>query len=106
MQQKFALSFVMLAAFGLLSLAACGSGSSKLSGESLKTSPKDSIAYQFELVKAGNVDKLKECFTERQRDKITSEAVEKGKAQSSKYTLDDLVNSVETGESGGQKTAK
>lgn len=82
------------------------SETSKLTEESLKKSPKDSIAYQFELLKAGDAAKLKECFTERQRDRITPEAVEKGKAEASKYTLDDLVNSVEDGEYEGKKTAK
>jgi hypothetical protein len=124
MHQKFVLIFVLFALGGLLSLAACGSSSSKLtdesaktkltdeslktklSDESLKTSPKDSLAYQFELVKEGNVAKLKECFTERLRERITSETVEKGKLEASKYTLDDLVGSVEMGEAEGQKTAK
>jgi hypothetical protein len=119
MRQKSVTGFVLLMLSGLLLLAACGSSTSKLTGEStspasgsklsdeaLKTSPKDSIAYQFELVKEGNVDKLKECFTERLRDRITTEAVEKGKSQASNYTLDDLVASIEPGEAEGQKTAK
>ncbi len=121
MNRKFVLSFVLVAVSALLSLGVSGCNFSKLSGESsnsssdsgsslsadaLKTSPKDSIAYQFELVKEGDVDKLKECFTERLRDRITSDTVEKGKAQASNYTLDDLVASVEMGEAEGQKTAK
>ncbi|HKE58390.1 MAG TPA: hypothetical protein VKB46_16880, partial [Pyrinomonadaceae bacterium] len=66
----------------------------------------DSIAYQFQLVKEGNVEKLKGCVTERLRDLVTPETVEKGKAQSANYTLDDLVASVEMVEDAGQKTAK
>jgi len=79
---------------------------SNASNESLKKSPKDAIAYQFELLKAGDTDKLKECFTERLRERITPEAVEKGKAQAGSYTLDDLVGSVEMGQAEGQQTAK
>src|SRR5262245_46311368 len=71
--------------------AASGAGSTAdVSDDGLKKSPKDSIAYQFELLKAGNTDKLKQCFTERLRDRITAEAVEKGKGQASSYTLEDL----------------
>ncbi len=117
MNQRLVLSLALVTMLGLSSVSSWGCGLSGSSGESsssgsgptadaLKASPKDSIAYQFELIKEGNVDKLKECFTERQRDRITADAVEKGKAQASNYTLDDLVASVEMGEYEGQKTAK
>jgi hypothetical protein len=99
--------------------AACSGGASKsgaeagssaaasnASNESLKKSPKDSMAHQFELLKAGDTDKLKECFTERLRERITPEAVEKGKSEAGNYTLDDLVGSVEMGQAEGQQTAK
>lgn len=76
------------------------------SNDALKKSPKDSLAYQFELLKAGDTEKLKECFTERLRERITPEAVEKGKSESGNYTLDDLVASVEMGQAEGQQTAK
>lgn len=75
------------------------------SGQSL-SDPKGSIAYQFELLKAGDTEKLKACFTERQRERITPDVVEQGKKQAGEYTLDDLVASVEPGESEGKKTAK
>lgn len=68
--------------------------------------PKSSIAYQFDLIKAGDADKLKNCFTARVRDGITKEAVEKGKSQASAYTMDDLYASAEMGEADGKKTAK
>jgi hypothetical protein len=68
--------------------------------------PKSSIAYQFDLVKAGDADKLKNCFTPRVRDGVTKEAVEKAKGQASAYTLDDLYASAEMGEADGKKTAK
>ena len=68
--------------------------------------PKDAIAYQFGLLKAGDVDKLKACFTARLQDSITADAVEKGKGEAGSMTLDDLVASVEEGEYEGKKTAK
>lgn len=68
--------------------------------------PKSSIAYQFELLKAGDADKLKNCFTTRVRDSVTKEAVDKGKGQAAQYSIDDLYASAEMGESDGKKTAK
>lgn len=68
--------------------------------------PKSSIAYQFELVKAGDADKLKSCFTPRVRDGITKEVVEKAKGDAAQYTIDDLYASAEMGEADGKKTAK
>jgi hypothetical protein len=110
MQQKHVSVLILLLVLGSVFMSGCGGAgsgsSSKTSDEALKKSPKDSIAYQFELVKEGNVDKLKECFTERLRDRITAETVEKGKSQASNYTLDDLVASVEMGEAEGKNTAK
>ena len=68
--------------------------------------PKSSIAYQFDLVKAGDADKLKNCFTARVRDGVTKEVVEKAKGEAAKYTMDDLYASAEMGEADGKKTAK
>ena len=68
--------------------------------------PKSSIAYQFELVKAGDADKLKSCVTPRLRDSVTKEGVEKAKANAAQYTIDDLYASAEMGEADGKKTAK
>ena len=68
--------------------------------------PKSSIAYQFELVKAGDADKLKNCVTPRLRDSVTKEGVEKAKANAAAYTIDDLYASAEMGEADGKKTAK
>ena len=86
--------------------AGASGGAAKVNDDGLRKSPKDSIAYQFELLKAGNTDKLRECFTQRLRERITPDAVEKGKAQASSYTLEDLVASVEMGQAEGQQTAK
>lgn len=68
--------------------------------------PKSSIAYQFELVKAGDLAKLKNCLTARVRDGLTQEVVDKAKGQAAQYTLDDLYASAEMGEADGKKTAK
>jgi hypothetical protein len=58
------------------------------------------------LVKAGDADKLKNCFTTRVRDGITKEVVDKAKGQASAYTMEDLYASAEMGEADGKKTAK
>ena len=68
--------------------------------------PKSSIAYQFELLKAGDVDKLKACLTPRVRDGVTKEVVDKAKTEAAKYTMEDLYASAEMGEAEGKKTAK
>ena len=92
-------------------LAACSSSTTNsgtatgTGGGSLKD-PKSSLAYQFELVKAGDVDKLKACMTPRVRDGVTKEVVDKGKTEAANYTMDDLYASAEMGEADGKKTAK
>lgn len=68
--------------------------------------PKSSITYQFELVKAGDIDNLKACMTPRVRDGVTQEVVDKAKTDAAKYTIDELYDSAEMGETDGQKTAK
>lgn len=67
---------------------------------------KAAIATQFDLLKAGDVEKLKAHFTDRQKERITKEAVEKGQANAAKMTIDDLVAAVDVKGEGGQKTAK
>ena len=96
-----------------LMFAACGAkdggnsgGSSTGGADSSLSDPKGSIAYQFELVKAGDADKLRNCFTERLRDRITKERVDKAKGEASRYTMDDLWASAEPGEYEGKKTMK
>lgn len=99
---KNSLAISLLAGFLLVG---CGGIATKTAEGSL-SDPKSSIAYQFELLKAGDVEKLKTCLTPRVRDGVTEEIVEKGKTQAEKYTLDDLYASAEMGEYEGQKTAK
>jgi hypothetical protein len=68
--------------------------------------PKSSVAYQFELVKAGDLEKLKACLTPRLRDGLTQEALDKAKTSAAQYTIEDLYDSAEMGEANGKKTAK
>lgn len=113
----FPLVLILIA--GLLMMSGCSGAASKTNAETtpsgnkptandeaLKKSPKDSIAYQFGLLKEGNASQLRECFTDRIKERVTDEAVEKGKSQASEYSLDDLVASVEMGEAEGHQTAK
>lgn len=64
------------------------------------------IGSQLALLLAGDVDKLKACFTDRQKERITADSVAKGKASAGSMTLEDLVAEVEMGEYEGKKTAK
>ncbi len=84
--------------------AAANTSSSTASGS--LADPKSSIAYQFDLVKAGDVEKLKTCLTPRVRDGVTKEVVDKAKVDAAQYTVDDLYASAEMGEADGKKTAK
>ena len=52
----------------------------------------------------GNPDK--ECFTPRQKNKITKELVASSEQTATQMSIDDLVNTIQMGESEGQKTAK
>ena len=74
--------------------------------KNLLAEPKASIAHQLELLKAGDANKLKECFTSRQQDKITKDAVTAAQKTAAKMTIDDLFVSAEMGEFQGAKTAK
>ena len=77
----------------------------KSSGSSL-ADPKGSIAYQLELLKAGDADKLRNCFTTRLRDKITKERVDKAREKIGQVTMDELYASTEQGEYEGKKSVK
>lgn len=74
--------------------------------ESMGT-PKGSIAYQFDLLKKGDVEALKACFTEDVRDRITAEAVKTGQENAKDVTLEDLVGEVIESEGlGSSKSVK
>ena len=53
------------------------------------------IGKQVELIKAGDVNGVKAGFTDRLKDRVTAERVQKAKAEVAKVTLDDLVAGVE-----------
>ena len=97
--------YLVLVAVGI-SAAACGAKSGSMSSSDALQDPKSSIAYQLEQVKAGDVDKLRECMTARVRDSVTKEGVEKAKSNAGNYAIDDLYASAEMGETDGKKTAK
>lgn len=67
---------------------------------------KKEIEHQVKLLKDGDVEKFKACFTARLKDKITKEAMESGQKNAAKVTIDDLVKDVTFGEFEGKKTAK
>lgn len=89
---------------GLL-LAACG-GKPAAADAGQPKDPKATIAAQLEQLKAGDVAALKAGFTERLRERITQEVVDKAKGEAAKQSLDDLVDRVEPGTDGGTRTAK
>jgi hypothetical protein len=69
--------------------------------------PAGSIAHQLALLKQGDVDALKKCFTEDVRERITEDAVKKGQENIKGLSIDDLVAEVIEGEGlGSSKTTK
>jgi ATP-dependent protease Clp ATPase subunit len=68
--------------------------------------PKTSVLHQYDLLKALDADKLRPCFTERLRSKITKDAVDKGQQEAAKIAREDLVASVTFEEANGKKLAK
>lgn len=103
MTKKITLLLLLLTAG--ISLAACSQSGAAVDNDKLKD-PKTSIAYQLELVKAGDAEKLKSCVMPNVRDKVTKEAVDKAKINAANYTIEDLYDSAEMGEEDGKKTAK
>jgi hypothetical protein len=67
--------------------------------------PKSSIAYQFELVRAGDYEKLLDCFTEKGKRQLTQPAVEKAKAEAVNISFDDIVDSITEEENSNGKFA-
>lgn len=100
-------TLLLLVMAGLL-FAACSKQAATTTAidESKMKDPKSSIAYQLELLKAGDVEKLKSCLTSPARESVTKEGVDKAKANSANYTIEDLYDSAEMGEMDGKKTAK
>src|SRR5215813_7504911 len=53
------------------------------------------IGKQVELIKAGDVNGVKAGMTDRLKDRVTAEGLEKAKADLGKMTLDELVAGIE-----------
>lgn len=62
--------------------------------------------HRFECSRPSNGWSSAACFTGRQNERITPEAVAEGKQAAANQTLAELVASVELGEYEGQETAK
>jgi len=117
---------ILLISFSALLFVGCGGGETKTPAntnskntaaekpneekpakDNKLATPKDSIAYQFELVKKGDFETLKSCcFTEKAKGSLTKEIVDKAKEDSSKTTMEEIFDKVEEGEADGKKTAK
>jgi hypothetical protein len=96
---------ILTALFVLVALAFAATA---LAGDAPATKKtfQDEISFQIKLMKKGDVEKLKVRFTERQRNKITKEMLEKAVKEVGHYSIDDLVHKVEPGKYKGQLTAK
>lgn len=70
------------------------------------TDPKAVIALQLSQLQAGDAAALRAGMTERLRERITQEVVDKAKGQAGKATIEELVDSIEPGTDGANKTAK
>lgn len=70
------------------------------------STPRGAIAHQVELLKSGDVEAFKACFTARLQDRITAEAMAQGAEEVGSMSLDDLFASATEGEVEGRKTAK
>ena len=76
-------------------------------GEASMGTPAGSIARQLKLLKQGDVEGLKACFTEDVRGRITNAAVKTGQENAKEVSMEDLVGEVIEGEGlGASKTAK
>lgn len=103
LKRPYLILIILIAAAAISSCA--GKSVATINSDALKD-PKSSIAYQLELVKAGDIDKLRACLTDRVRENVTKDGVDKAKTNSVNYTIDDLYESAEMGEADGKKTAK
>lgn len=67
-----------------------------------KPLPKSAIAAQRQLIIDGDVNTLKEHFTERLHDRITDKIVKEAQSEMNNYNIEDLVADVDISENGGQ----
>lgn len=70
------------------------------------TIAKNTLKNQIDLMKKGNLEDFKACFTERVRDNITDKSMKNGLEGASKYTLDELVAEVVEADYNGNRTIK
>lgn len=75
-------------------------------GDKKAATPRDAIAAQLDLLKAGKTEELKAWFTDRLKLKITDADVEKGKKTAAAFTIDDLVVDVMKSTFMGKEMAK
>jgi len=93
---------------GLTTMIALAFVANVLAGDAPATKKtfQQEISFQIELIKKGDVEKLKVRFSERQRKKITKEMLQKAVKEVGSYSIDELVHKVEPGKYKGQLTAK
>lgn len=70
------------------------------------STPRGSIEHQHALLKAGDLEAFKACFTPRLQNGITAEAMAQGAKEVGSMSLDDLFASMVEGEYEGKQTAK
>jgi hypothetical protein len=68
--------------------------------------PESSLRHQFELLRAGDTERLRDCFTARLHESITEEVVRQGRREAAEYAFEDLWASAEIGQLGGRSTCK
>ncbi len=92
----------------MLLIAGCGggedNGADNEANDQKPQDPKAALAAHLDALKTGDVATLQAGFTPRLRSKVTPELLKAGQAEAAKFTLDELVASVEMSED--QKTAK
>ena len=67
---------------------------------------KKSMETQLALLMAGDVQKLKGCFTQRQQERITQENVDKGKSEAGSMAFEEIYAEEIPGEFEGVQTMK
>ena len=70
------------------------------------STPRGAMAHQIELLRAGKVEEFRASFTDRQKKKITADAVAAAQKDLENTDLEGLIHEVEEGEWQGNKTAK
>lgn len=71
------------------------------------STPQGSISHQLGLLKQGNVEALRECFTKDMRERVTDDTVKAGQENAANVTVDDLLGEVIESEGlGSTRTVK